>query len=388
MSPKDEKSMALAIRESSSLFEGWTMEQVELVGRTVAPDLNVQELALYLAVARRADLDPFSGQLYAFVNKKDRLCIGASIDGLRAKADETGNYAPGPKPEFKFDKKGNLKSCEAYVQKYVNGHWMLVSAEVDFGEWRRSGPNWEGKPKHMLAKCAEALALRKAFPRQIGGSMSEGELVDLAADSGGRNLDKPDAIETTCEVIDQPLAAGDDDQADGFRIGGHVLDLSKASVSAWITAAAEDAGLNPDEAAIVIRRAKDALAIPETREECEERHIKLLVEMFERAASARQAAQAPTAPPPHPAPPTEPAAPAPPEVTDVLDANPSPDFIEACTRAGEWGATPEQLAFARRRAFLASTPASSWQNEDRLSFLNHLQIVMEPAEEAPGSDHE
>ncbi len=166
-------------------------------------------------------------------------------------------------------------------------------------------------------------------------------------------------------VSDRPLEGS-------FMIGGRVLDLTIAPAKTWIVEAYKDAGISRDQASDIISKAVASFVVPDTPEEYEERHIQILVEMFERAASKSKE----STPPPHPAPPTEPGEPAPPTDDAGADENPSSSYAEAMEIARERGATQEQIEEAIRRALLRSTPSSAWVDSDRMTFLVKLDRIL------------
>lgn len=173
---------------------------VALIRRTVAADTNDDEFNLFVHTARHLRLDPLRRQIFAFVynkNKPDkrRMSIIVAIDGFRAIADRTGAYRPDEdEPSYEFDPalKGTnnpaaLVKATVRVHKYAHGAWHKVTASAYWDEyaplkdeWRdnpetgrgeKTGKqtldtsgNWGKMPRLMLAKVAEALALRKAWP--------------------------------------------------------------------------------------------------------------------------------------------------------------------------------------------------------------------------------
>jgi len=156
--------------------QSFTPEQVQLLKRTVCKDATDDEFAVFLNVCKKVQLDPFAKQIYA-VKYKGNLTAQTSIDGLRLIADRTGRYAPGKAPTYTYDKDGVLESATAYIMKSVGGQWFEVSSTAYFKEYVNSFNNlWQKLPHAMLAKCAEAHALRRAFPNETSGLYATEEM--------------------------------------------------------------------------------------------------------------------------------------------------------------------------------------------------------------------
>ena len=112
------------------------------------------------------------------------MTIQTGIDGYRLIAERTGKYSPGREPTYQYDEKGNIISATAYVKKQTSdGTWHEVAATAFFNEYCQRTK--EGKPTRfwmqlghaMIAKCAEALALRKAFPGDLSGIYTKEEML-------------------------------------------------------------------------------------------------------------------------------------------------------------------------------------------------------------------
>jgi len=198
--------------QASGVFSG---AQLALIKSTVAADCNHQEFDLFVTVARNAGLDPFRKQISALVfnkNKPDkrRMAIVTTIDGLRVIASRSGRYRP-DEEEARYEYDTTLKGptnplglVKAAVKIWIadtarEGGWrpvMGVAYWDEFApisdEWgedqetgkRRptgkktldTGGNWAKMPRVMLAKCAEAQALRKAFPEDLSSLYAPEEL--------------------------------------------------------------------------------------------------------------------------------------------------------------------------------------------------------------------
>jgi len=176
-------------------------EKVELLKRTICKGATDDELELFIHACQRTGLDPFMKQVYAvkrWQDGKDVMVIQTGIDGYRLIAERSEKYMPGREPTFAYDKDGYVISATAYVKKMdKNGQWHEIGATARFDEYvgtkRDGSPNqmWATKPHIMLAKCAEALVLRKAFPAEMSGvytreEMEQADNVVPLAQSAGR----------------------------------------------------------------------------------------------------------------------------------------------------------------------------------------------------------
>ena len=166
---------ALQASPDAHLTTGQILAGLNTVASVLAPDLNADELRLFAMVASRSGLDPFAKQIYA-VKRKGRVTFQTGIDGYRSIAARTGLYDGQDEPEF-----GPVCGCGdnrpaghpeyAVVRVYRKGVSRPIAARADWHEYKpdagdagRGDAMWTRMPRVMLAKVAEALALRKAFP--------------------------------------------------------------------------------------------------------------------------------------------------------------------------------------------------------------------------------
>jgi phage recombination protein Bet len=188
--------LTLAVNRNGIATVDADREQIDLVKQTVARGCSDTELQLFLYTAKRTGLDPLLRQIHAVKRwdskaGKETMAIQTGIDGYRLVADRTERYAPGPRPTYTYKKDGSLQSAVAYVKKKTkDGEWHTVEAEAFWDEYvqttKDGKPNsmW-GRMSHiMLAKCAEALALRKAFPAELSGLYTHEEMMQA-------DIDKP-----------------------------------------------------------------------------------------------------------------------------------------------------------------------------------------------------
>lgn len=162
--------------EISTMVDGaWNREQIRLIRQQVAPEATPAELALFLQVAHRVKLDPFRRQIYA-IHRMDRrlgrkvMTIQTGIDGLRAIAERSRACAGISDATFgRSGNGGKPASATVTVYRFVGGERCAFTATARWEEYSQTYGLWPNKPHVMLAKCAEALALRKAFPGDMSG---------------------------------------------------------------------------------------------------------------------------------------------------------------------------------------------------------------------------
>lgn len=185
----------------------FTDEQRRLITDVLVKGGTDTEVKFFFQVAERLKMDPFKRQIHAMKRydgtlQREVLQFMVSIEGLRSIAarcktdDGKDAYAGSSKPLFTYKPDGTLNTAEVTILKIVQGEPREFTAEVfydecvqtrnvyeGFGNNRRKigeEPNsmWQKRPHGQLGKCAEAAALRKAFPEETGGVYIEEELPD------------------------------------------------------------------------------------------------------------------------------------------------------------------------------------------------------------------
>jgi len=173
-------------------YENITPDQVDLIKSQIAVGATDDELKLFLHVADKSGLDPLSKQIY-FIKRSGKMTIQTAIDGFRAIADRTGQYIGSSDPVFEDNGKIPAKATVT-VNKVVGGVVGNFTATARWDEYypgKSQGFMWDKMPHTMLGKCAEALALRKAFPAQLSGLYTGDEMAQAGKDgipNQGRNI--------------------------------------------------------------------------------------------------------------------------------------------------------------------------------------------------------
>jgi len=176
--------------------------KLELIRRTVAKDATNDELEMFFHQARKTGLDPLARQIY-FVKRQGKGTIQTGIDGYRLVADRTGKYAGND--DYEFDDPDNApKWAKARVWKIVEGIRCQFEATARWSQYYpgdAQGWAWKKMPHLMLGKCAEALALRKAFPAELSGIYT----VDEMAQAGPTTAHSDGLTTLECEDCGNPI---------------------------------------------------------------------------------------------------------------------------------------------------------------------------------------
>lgn len=221
-----------------------TQEQVELMRRTLCPELNEDEAALYVHYCQSSGADPLKKEAWAqvrFAKKKDqygndvirdgkqvyerRLVMGLSKNQVQKRLEERPDFAGlqsavvYEKDEFTADLgAGTIKHVVKTLVKKDRGMmiaaWCRISRHgkepyiriLDVTERKDANSfNWGKMPETMLLKCVEMDGVRACYPKEFGTVYSEEE-----AGTFGERLDPAqmaDAPATSSESATKEIEA-------------------------------------------------------------------------------------------------------------------------------------------------------------------------------------
>jgi phage recombination protein Bet len=169
-----------------------------------------EDMLLFMYVAKRTGLDPLTKQIYAIYRwdsrqGKEKMTIQASIDGMRLVAQRTKGYAGQDDVVYDDESKTYPGKATVAVYKLMGGQRVPFTASARWGEYVQKDSKgmpmimWAKMPYLMLGKCAEALALRKAFPNELSGIYAPEEMAQENNILGG--LEAPSRFKKDIEVI-------------------------------------------------------------------------------------------------------------------------------------------------------------------------------------------
>jgi phage recombination protein Bet len=231
----------------------FSKDQVELIKRQICPGASDDELKMFLWDCERSKLDPFARQIYSIERSerykddngnwktRKKRATQVSIDGFRLIAQRTGDYAGQLGPEWCGDDGawrdvwiGEQPPAAARVAALRKDFDKPLWTTANFAEYavtydgKLSG-QWAKMPAVMIAKCAEALALRRAFPRELSGFYTPDEM--MQADHADRFDGEPDGLQSGVRDRSGPaLPKPEGDMrapAEPEKPGGKITDTGK-----------------------------------------------------------------------------------------------------------------------------------------------------------------
>jgi phage recombination protein Bet len=220
-------STELAIRPDQTSFDEKQLAALRSIGVQNAPPADV---ALFFHQAARTGLDPFLRQIY-LINRGGKWGIQTAIDGFRLIRDRKGTYQGhdeewcGPDGVWRdvwLDP--NVPPAAARVSVFVKGYQRPVVGIALWTEYAQIGRDnkpqsvWASKPALMLAKCAEALALCKAYPQDLSGLYTSDELPEAEQGADGVHV-----VTTMQEDVRKPPARRPSPTAQPVRSHGEVF---------------------------------------------------------------------------------------------------------------------------------------------------------------------
>ena len=141
-------------------------------------DVPMPVLANFLYTCYIRNLNPLLNHIYIVpIGGKMQLVTG--IDSYRLIAQRTGQYAGKKAPlylkesgkweDFVLDGEKILASRITVLKQMQGGLIVETTCDAYMKEYNKGIGQWKTMPYHMIAKVAESLALRTAFPDELAG---------------------------------------------------------------------------------------------------------------------------------------------------------------------------------------------------------------------------
>lgn len=179
--------------------------------------LTMEEYELFIEFCRQINLNPLTRQVFAIPrNNKDPenptgpkvrvITYVVAIDGLRLIAARTEAHAGTDDPVIEYDEDQCVVSATVTVYRIVQGLRCSFVGTARYKEFKpASGQDsmWIKMPAHMTGKCAEAQALRKAFPAEMSALYTIDEMQQVDRETA--KIQQPQRASVTAQT--KPEAA-------------------------------------------------------------------------------------------------------------------------------------------------------------------------------------
>lgn len=180
----------------SETIHGFTEAEVGLIARGIMRGASDDAVTTFLIQAQKAGLDPFARQIYA-IRRGSTWSTQTSIDGFRTVAERSGQYAGqlgpwwcGSDGEWVDVWLGDGPPAAARIGVMRKDFNEPLFAVARFEAYAQGGPMWKRMPDLMIAKVAESLALRRAFPQELSGLYTSDEM-----EQAGGTRPEPEVVE-------------------------------------------------------------------------------------------------------------------------------------------------------------------------------------------------
>lgn len=185
----------------------------------IPPGTPFAQIDIFARVCKEKGLSPFAGEIHLtkYFDKKTgayKFARITGIEGYRKIAARTGELAGCDDPKFDLRGDGSYKTtadmildgkkhpttATVTVYRIKGGQRSPFTATCSFNEFAARNKDgrlmmkWASMPYHMIAKCAEALALRKGFDDETSGLHVVEEMAAFE-DANTGAIETPEAIE-------------------------------------------------------------------------------------------------------------------------------------------------------------------------------------------------
>jgi len=182
-----EKSLTVTQAQAPMTLDYSSPAVVQTIRDTFAKGASPEEFTMFLGLCKGTGLNPFKKEIW-FIKTKSGAQIMTGINGYYAIANNQAQY-DGIETELVGEQevtegKITLKvPIKAVARVYRKDRSKPSTAEAYWDEYSKpllsqygNKTLWGQMPRLMLQKCAESVALRKAFPQELNGTYTAEEM--------------------------------------------------------------------------------------------------------------------------------------------------------------------------------------------------------------------
>lgn len=156
-------------------------EVVDVIKKTVAIGATDAELQVFFGLCKATGLNPFKKEVW-FIKAGNKAQIMTGINGFFTVANNNPNFDGHESGLVAPD--GSFVSA-AYPKDDFIGGWAKVYRKdrriptegiAMVKDYDKKQSNWNTMKRVMIIKCAESVALRKAFPQEMNGLYTQEEM--------------------------------------------------------------------------------------------------------------------------------------------------------------------------------------------------------------------
>lgn len=208
------------------------------VRQRICRNANDGEIAYFLEMCRSQRLNPFTRDAYLVKYKDSPAQMVVSHKILLQRADRNPDY-DGMESGVVIRSGGTISRREGsahYGGEDLLGGWckvyrkdrkVPVYAELSLAEYDKGQSLWKKMPGTMIVKCAQAAAIRVAFPSETAGLYSDAEM-QRSRDGAHVDVETVETVETVDETVEvevqqQPPVPSDADKAEMRSLMGSMV---------------------------------------------------------------------------------------------------------------------------------------------------------------------
>lgn len=143
---------------------------LRVIRDTVAQESTPSELAMFVNFCKSTGLNPFKKEIW-FIKAGGRVQMMTGLNGYLAIANRHPEFE-GMEVEVDDDENPTRATCKVWRRdrRFPSTGIALMK------EYQKNTPIWKQMPRVMLTKVAKSIALREAFPQELGGLYTAEEM--------------------------------------------------------------------------------------------------------------------------------------------------------------------------------------------------------------------